>query len=387
MLGGYPWEGGRISLYLSWIPLIGTVVCGCLLDRMWCKRSARALFWFYMLVLCSVAVSTYRLATVQWWVEVLLLSSFTVVLIRTVRRGELLTWMIYAIFPHAVLGIAQYLTQHVIGSTWFGIASQEPVTPGVSVIESEGRRWLRAYGGFPHPNIFGGWLVFGLSALLLKHRSRADCAVAGLFASAIVLSFSRSAWLSAILLLSVCMYRAFFMSPKHMRVQLWQMCCMIVGSALVTATLVAPLIRLRTGGHGTRLEQKSLDERAQGWKSGLTLFKRHPWMGSGPRTVSRALVTEGIVSLGMPPVPPHNTVLLMLDEIGVVGVFWLILLSGGRPLWLLARAWIFLPILLFDHYPWSTWSGLSLVAFFVLVELSIVIPNDLQKRGVLSLDS
>ena len=62
----------------------------------------------------------------------------------------------------AGLGIWQFLGQEILGNKWLGMATQFPMDGGVSVVETSLRRWLRAYGTLPHPNILGGWLVVGL---------------------------------------------------------------------------------------------------------------------------------------------------------------------------------------------------------------------------------
>lgn len=90
--------------------------------------------------------------------------------------------------------------------------------PGVAKVVSHGEKLIRAYGTFPHPNILGGFLVLSLWAsffLYLQHKKLNKSRNRGLwwsFASpffwvsafflqflALTLSFSRSAWLGALL--------------------------------------------------------------------------------------------------------------------------------------------------------------------------------------------
>ncbi len=66
-----------------------------------------------------------------------------------------------------------------------------------------GARWLRAYGTFPHPNILGGFLCLAIPVVVgacprLNRRSAAAwllLAASGLGLLALLLSFSRAAWL------------------------------------------------------------------------------------------------------------------------------------------------------------------------------------------------
>lgn len=385
MLGGYPWEGGRLSIYVSWIPLVMTVVLGFRGGGFETHPSDRPRWHKYLayglIPILSIFASAYRPATIQWWIEVLLLGAFIWTLIRQVGREDLTRWIIYAIVPQAVLGIVQYLAQFVHGSAWLGIAEQNPLTRGVSVIESGGVRWLRAYGGFPHPNIFGGWLVLGLSILMGMRRVVRPCLekiATVVFSIALVLSFSRSAWLAAIILVLASSYQMVRFHSREERLHFFKTVGFMICAAGITAVLCAPLIQTRAVTK-TTLETRSLSEREQGWQNGVELFKRHPRIGVGPRVVNRALQEEGIVPSSTIPVPPHNVFLLLLTEVGIGGAFLLLggcfliyketrgIRSGNAtyPVFL-----AFLPILSLDHYLWSTWAGLSCVELIFIYTLS-----------------
>ena len=70
-------------------------------------------------------------------------------------------------FLQACLGIYQFFTQSSFACKWLGMASHNAQDLGVSVIETlSGERWLRAYGGLDHPNIFGGFLCFSILILI-----------------------------------------------------------------------------------------------------------------------------------------------------------------------------------------------------------------------------
>ncbi|MCR4256087.1 MAG: hypothetical protein NUW08_00075, partial [Candidatus Uhrbacteria bacterium] len=210
MVGGLPWEQGRLSIYLSWMPIVLVIFFAChqfkenLEDKPLSISDWSVVVGMLLLGLPAF-VSIYPQASWQWLTQVMLLAFFAWSLRQLhVDRRELLKWSVAAIVPHALLGLWQYATQSVIGSTWLGMASQNPADLGVSVIGVEGRRVLRAYGGFPHPNILGGWLAFGLmgvtflAARVIERARRIALAAAGaLFAVALVLTFSRSAWIAA----------------------------------------------------------------------------------------------------------------------------------------------------------------------------------------------
>lgn len=375
-LGGYPWEGGRVSVYVSWIAITAVIVVGSLCRGAWRAPGSggRRGGWMpstptkiVLFAIVSVFLSTYPRATMQWLMEVVLLSCFGWTLVREVARDELARWVVYAILPHAVLGIVQHVSQVVVGSKWLGMASQNPLTPGVSIVEVAGRRWLRAYGGFPHPNILGGWLVLGIGCVLRsislkKMQVAVGYAVLTIYSVCLVLTFSRSAWLAVALFSAIAIGKALRSESVARRRSLIAACAFVF--VVVSATVVArwSLVVVR-GDSGTRLEQRSVDERVQGWRNGVALFQRYPWMGVGPRATAFALQKEGIVPTGVIPVLPHAVPLLVLDEVGLIG-FLLLLWTGYRFRRAIITNPLFLgvlPIFFLDHYPWSTWSGLAWV--------------------------
>lgn len=126
-----------------------------------------------------------------------------------IDKSKTLIVFLSSIFLHIILGIYQFLFQSSFASKYFGLAVHDPYLSGTSVIATESGRWLRAYGGFDHPNIFGGVLVISLivTAYMLsvkKHiNSKKDIAESiflfifyffGLLA--LLFTFSRSAWLA-----------------------------------------------------------------------------------------------------------------------------------------------------------------------------------------------
>lgn len=137
----------------------------------------------------------------------------------TLFRSTPLKWpwlagaWIGAAFVQSALGIWQFAAQMVAAHTLLGIAVHNPLDLGTSVIEAGDRRWLRAYGGFPHPNIFGAylaisvaWCFAALSRAVKKWQWIALTVSAQVMVIALLFTFSRSAWLA----LGVAAVGAFF---------------------------------------------------------------------------------------------------------------------------------------------------------------------------------
>ncbi|MSR85154.1 O-antigen ligase domain-containing protein [Candidatus Uhrbacteria bacterium] len=400
IIGGYPWEQGSLSIYLSWLPMM-IVIMVAMIDAVGARfprpvpgslppgsqdqgRVTLPLpIIAVILFLLPFIFSVYPRASFQWLVEILLLILFFISLQTLhVSRFMIMRWFAISLIPHALLGLWQFHTQNVFGSKWLGMATQNPLTAGVSVIEYAGQRILRAYGGFPHPNIFGGWLAIALpvTLLLVQHAKRSIAKFAWmicgvLFSVALVLTFSRSAWITAgvgLMFVALLFLR---------RQESWTnkipacagMTVIFIALALTTfheRALIAPRVDATV-----RLEQKSLDERAVGWRNGWQLFRQHPFFGVGPGATAHALNSQLI---------PHNVPLLALDELGIVGmigllsiVYWIFCIQYKKYSILNTSYSILCALLilsLFDHYLWSLWSGRVLLILTLFLFWSIYPP-------------
>jgi hypothetical protein len=391
-LGGWPWEAGRWSVYVSWLPLILTVILGFSLPERISKK------WFEggaVLFLCAFFALVFApvgwrglvfQAEGQWWIQVLLVTSFAATLIhRRVSAKDFSTWLVVALLPQIVLGCVQYATQFVVGSKWFGMATQDPILPGVSVIEHGDMRLLRMYGSFPHPNLFGGWMVLGwlLAFQRAWHESRKfwlvvwTSAAAG-FLGCVLLSYSRAAWIAALvggLLFVVCAVRFSSLHKGELEGITRQFRLISLGSVLLFICIVAFSQRehlLARFHPDERLESKSLEVRATSLRDGVQLAQRFWMFGAGPNVEQLYLASHGSADLPdklrEPVESPHNTFLLFFVSFGVVG--GLLLLVALFLFWkhnpLNPFVWSLVVLGMLDHYFWTLWAGQILVALFFL---------------------
>lgn len=354
------------------------------------KRAFVVLLFFIALTLVTTLS---RVATAQWWIEVVLLAFFVRTLHdRQVRANQVAAWFALSIIPHAALAIWQYFTGSVFGSTWLGMAAHLSEELGVAVVEHDDVRILRAYGGFPHPNILGGWMAIGLVAVLqlaswakTKWHALAWSLCAGLCSIALVISYSRSAWVAAVVgLIAVGAHAVRPVRHADGRHAEGRVAHAPTGQflALVIFVIVAfggavafsqrAHVLARTDAT-QRIEVKSVKTRMQSLTEGWNLFLAHPIVGTGPNAYLAALAPSCGEKCREPLEPPHNVFLLMLVEVGLVGIFlcaWYFRLS--RRFWTAAGAPIVAALfilLTFDHYVWSTWSGLCLGALALLMAI------------------
>jgi hypothetical protein len=390
-IAGYPWEQGRISIYASWIVMLLAVFIDWALQAREKKSATHHTRWFWVsglvFILFTFITTSVLRSTIQWWLEVIVLILFFRTLFHRVFVQQLLSWFVLSLIPHALLGVWQAIDQQVVGYSFLGMASQQPITPGVAVIETGGVRWLRSYGGFPHPNIFGGWLVLGILSTLLLLKNQMDhwrrvigSILLALFSVALVLSYSRSAWIALCVGLFVCSVSAFFSAPsgrvQRLKTFLPSLLIVLVGIGITIS--LRPQLVFSRAQLTTRLEQKSVSERKQGIENAIRILHDDPVAGSGlGASAWETMRLDG--SEGKPsiiPVPPHVVPLLGVAELGFVGLLlgitWLRLytnrLRGSfglvprfQLLWRVSSFLFLIPILLLDHYSWSYWSGKMLL--------------------------
>ncbi len=250
------------------------------------------------------------------------------------------------------------------------------------------------YGGFPHPNIFGGWAALGLilslrQALFAESKRRALCATvsSSAIAIALLLTYSRSAWIAAVIGIVVLVV-------FHLRSKTVSQFFIVAFAATILVTAIvgfsqreALFARIHPTG---RLEVKSIDAHAQSLRDGWKLFRLHPLFGVGPNA---ELVAENTrtrkhenTKTREPIEPPHNAYLLALVDLGIVGMLlfvWIVasiwqLSARGRslkPIYYLlstnSHFLFFVAVLsIYDHYLWSYWSGQALVLLTILVAWS-----------------
>lgn len=353
--------------------------------------------WFYfglfeLAVFFSIFFASDRLLAFFAYARLLLFVGFfwalsaaaydKIVLIRSFLGG---------VFLEACLGLWQFFSQSAFANKWLGLAAHQAGDLGTSVVEAAGYgRWLRAYGGLDHPNLFGGLLavslIFILHLLAADNREKISnkkisppVLSVGLvvFSAALLASFSRSAWLA----LAAGLIVWFLAAASHKDYPAGKFALkaasvfMIVG--LLFVNLHAGLFFSRLKGEG-RLENISVAERLDYFSVWQKIIKRDWLFGAGIGNYSLAMAgTEpGRPSYYYQPI--HNVFLLVWAEVGFLSVIALGGLVGHlfatsykqlkaglagnyAGLALIAELAVFS---VFDHWLWSLHSGLFL---FVLI--------------------
>jgi O-antigen ligase len=299
-----------------------------------------------------------------------------------------------------ILGISQFILQTSFSSKYLGMAKHSASDLGQAVIETGSGRWLRAYGGLDHPNIFGALMAITLiiSLYLLLAQNKKVKSFKKLRLSlflwvstlvsfmALLVSFSRLAMGAGFIgILLITLYYLFY--KKNYR-QIIKVISALVLLAVIITSVYSQLFfsRLDTTN---RLEMKSISERQEQIIEAKTIIKDNLYFGVGIGNYSLALQDyypdKEIYELQ----PVHNSFLLLIAEVGIFGfiaflVFFLYLfaLVYSRKQVLYISLWLtLLIIMLAEHWLISLHFGWLIMALMSGLILRPVEINDSIKKN------
>jgi len=303
---------------------------------------------------------------------------------KLIDKGTAIIVLLSSLFLHVCLGIYQFLFQDTYASKYLGLASHDPHVFGTSVIETFSGRWLRAYGGFDHPNIFGGVLAVALilAAYMLakKHqmksiRDMAESIFLFIFyffgLLAFLFTFSRTAWL-AVFVGMIVLFLVFVIKKDKWAVG--RLLALLFFSVILSSVIFfsfRELFETRVVAEAP-LERVSIEERKNQLYESRELLKDNWLFGTGIGNYTAALSNQDALEnkkAAWQYQPVHNAFLLLWAEGGIfVLVFFLAFMVSlfrrkGREdfTWPILFALLFLMI--FDHWLLSLPFG-TLFLFF-----------------------
>ncbi len=411
LLQGGDWEYGVMGVYaIEVLILLAVVLRGRAqwIDGAWKVRKATTLFLGGLFF--SVAFSIYfHLSLFTLLHLIMALFLFGLLVDRRVCAKKIIASFLAGLVVPSMLAWWQVLTGGSGASTLFGMSAQSVEVLGTSVVEVDGERLLRGYGSFPHPNIFGGylavafmmlaWLGFRSEWMMLKSMKMVmvqklkdqpfvkpllalwggygvQLVLMGLgvmvFVSTLVITFSRAAWVALVAgLVVVGFFHLIF--KKRLTRKALNFAGVGLLAAVIIVLIFSPAVMTRINPE-TRLETNSIEERIGGyeWVDDIVVMNPFTGVGVGVYTAALSVVDPGHESYVYQPV--HNALLVMLAEIGFIGfAFFLIWVTaidltnyhaarklGG--MFGMGLGTTILVLALLDHYVWTNWAGLALMA-------------------------
>jgi O-antigen ligase len=309
LLGGYMWLfihrpfevwpalGG---LHIERVYMIGTILYWAVaVDKHWIRNRLNAAFaFFWVAVLVSWAVSSYSAQASSTVENYFKLTVFYVLVMSSIRSERNMGLLVMIFLGAMALYMAHSLWEYHCGRGMYRMG----VWRMVGVDKTHG-----------DPNSFAATIVYSLPMVLPAWRLACTnrqrgllMGYAGLAVVCILLTGSRSALCSLVLLLGIA---AFF--SRH-RVTL--LAALGVAAPIVWFSLRADLqnrfLTLIDPSYGPANAQVSAESRWQGWYDGVRIWKEHRLLGAGPGSFMAARGCQ---------LQAHNLYGQVLGELGTLG--------------------------------------------------------------------
>ncbi len=376
MVGGHVWQYGSILIYLSevvlWVAMVGWLVVKWRSKEYTMQSCSHIGVMVTLgLVLLALKQSSDIAVTIQGLSWIFLSFWVAYILFHARSLSKYIQALGVSLMLVSLLALTQFAHQVVFPSSLLGIAAQFPEVLGVPVVVSGGERLLRAFGSFPHPNILGGYMVFGVALALytLKDRSsqRFGRALYVLSLIGLLISFSRSAWLSFIILMAIYLYQ-----HDNPRIIIRKISSLTIAVIAVFIILYHPYIANRIQPQHD-IEQRSINERKIGFAEALEVMRQYPF-GTGVHNYTVAVSEVFPERVGYELQPVHNTLLLIVVEwgIGVLLLLAALLYAITHSRYTKQIFFSFLivsPVLMLDHYMWSLYAGIMLFGIMMAINV------------------
>lgn len=328
---GEKWHYGVIGIYLSEIFLIVWIFLETILQRKNLKKifqDNRKLFWLSCFLYFSFLISIFQakdkwLSVHFYFVIFLGMSLFWLLKNSKLEIKKVVLFFIFSALIQSFLGGYQFFFQTSFSNKYLGLEKHEILQGGTAVIEVGESRFLRAYGGFSHPNIFGGFLflafilAFGGFLFLAKNKKENIFyfVSANLIFFGLLSSFSRS----AILAFSISNFIIFLYILTRKKELLKKL--FFIFSALIlifsfSFFFYQNLFFIRTKIEN-RLEKKSVNERFLQISQSRFVVQNNFFTGIGLGNYTLFLYEQDLTKPIWQIQPVHNIYLLLLSETGM----------------------------------------------------------------------
>jgi len=404
VIQGNYWEYGTYSFYIIDI-FLGLLVSIFLMNKFGKLRFLKSnvnwrFIWFFvslleLFVFISILFATdFTLAFYGYLRFLASLSLFFLILQIKFDTIKLYWSLSLSGAVQSVVAMQQFAMQKISANKWLGMATQNSAQAGTSVVETELRRWLRAYGTLSHPNIIGGFLAIVLIINIVLYfkvwekfnqSNDRQYRIYILFSLILIilntvgllLTFSRTAWLAFLIGLLLLIPWAVDRYHKWGAIMITKVIFIVIVTALATIMIFTEPFQTRWQA-SQRLEKLSLTQRKDYYQDARQIINKHWLTGVGVKNYGQAVFNEinGQRS-SYEYEPVHNTLLLIWAEIGFGGVavfvVMLIYLFAGsmnkKKYFSACLIFALTMLLIFDHWLWSMVFGLYF--FWLVVGLSV----------------
>lgn len=296
-----------------------------LLDLRFIDGRGQRIFWIFILTLFLFYLGSSVFATD---VKLIFLSSIRLLLYLFIfyllsndylSLEKIFRLLLFSMLFQSALALYQYFYQHSAGFAFLGEVSYGPNTLGIAKIDYHGEKFVRSYGTFLHPNVLGGFALF--SAIFSyyfwkKSRKIKWVIMIVIFASTLILSFSRSAFFGFLFATGIYLV---FINPRIRRAISWQRVfwgfIVMIVLALSSSLVDLAAVRMQISS-----EDKSVSERLNYMDISYAQILSQPQgLGANHFTLTMQDFTP-FKLLPWERQPVHNVFLLIAAELGLHSV-------------------------------------------------------------------
>ena len=289
----------------------------------------------------------------------------------------------------SIIGLYQFITQDTFAYTLLGLQYHDIWHGGTATVTAQNERWLRVYGGFPHPNIFGGILISTLLLNTWLYITTKKYSIpfiifsffcTALFTLNIILTFSRTTWL--IMCITLCFFTGVVLwkGSIQQKKNIIKVLSIIFITSLLLITIFWNIFSARK--ESTKFTHNSFSDRKIYLTHAQNIIKERPFFGTGIGNYTNTVAKE---DQNKKPIwyyqPVHNSFILIFAEIGFIGsvAFFCFIFFALQTIWVDLKKFIFIKwiisliifsfflISFFDHWPWT--SHIGLLTFFIFLGL------------------
>jgi O-antigen ligase len=388
------WHYGTIGIYASDILLLLWVLIGCYLYRNEVyqffsthKKITITIFAFCAWIFFSIIWSQNKFVALYFALKIsFFIDLFILICICKPPIRSFFTAFVLSMTIHGMLGIYQFITQDTFASTLFGLHAYDIWHGTTATITFGNERWLRMYGGFPHPNIMGGFTVIALIFamwLYVAYKERKEWICSLLISSisilfiSMILTFSRATWGAAIITFTIFFVYIFLYQKNKCTIRRSYLLIIIfITLSFLTVFLYTDLFTARSSH--TNTYHNSYSDRKDYITQAQETISKYPLLGTGAGNYTNTIARD---EKYIEPIwhyqPVHNSYVLIVAEIGVIGLILLLMLiftifpKRSPRSWSSTQKIISLSILalmitsFFDHWTWTSHAGL-LLSFILL---------------------
>ncbi|MBU1110022.1 O-antigen ligase family protein [Patescibacteria group bacterium] len=246
------------------------------------------------------------------------------------KKSQIWKLISWGLLPLCLIAITEFIMKRSLNMQFLGEWDFSVKTPGIATFSWLGIDWLRPYSTFPHPNVLGGILSIVLPIMCRRRcewNRKAWILLWAIMGLTLLLTLSRTAWVTFLLLMLLAMWPVIFANrglsrgrdrfSTMRRIVRFSAVCILLG---IFFFLLPNPITERIRSLGT-VDSLSWLRRWDLSLFAIRLIRQSPFLGVGLNQFSFLVEKYGEISGPSAWAQPvHNLWLLIASETGFIGL-------------------------------------------------------------------